>query len=174
MTPKDDTSPNRKQQILEAAAALFAERGYHKTTTAEVARSVGVTQPYVFHFFKTKEELYLAVLRQASARILDAFASVQAPPAELELRMGQAFAGLLTTHRNEILLVMMAYATPEPAVRSYTRDEFDRVYERIKLRFAEAGLSNPGFRASAFIGLGLVCSMSAVLELPKLLPDHDE
>jgi len=173
MTPKDDT-PNRKQQILEAAAALFAERGYHKTTTAEVARSVGVTQPYVFHFFKTKEELYLAVLRQASGRILEAFSAAEAPPAELERRMGMAFTELLKTHRNEILLVMMAYATPEPAVRAYTREEFDRVYERIKSRFEEAGLPEPGYRASAFIGLGLVCSMAATLELPKLLPDHEE
>jgi AcrR family transcriptional regulator len=171
MTPKDDSSSqSRKQQILEAAVALFADRGYYKTTTADVAREVGVTQPYVFHFFKTKENLYLAVLEQASAKILQAFATVEAPPEQLMEAMGRAFTNLLVSYRNEILLVMMAYATPEPAVREYTRQEMGAVYERIKARFEQAGLSNPGSMASLFIGQGLIISMSEALELPKLCP----
>lgn len=42
---------NRKEQIIDKAVGLFAELGYYKTTTAMVAKAVGVTQPYVFHFF---------------------------------------------------------------------------------------------------------------------------
>lgn len=170
MSPKEEEALSRKQQILDAAAALFAELGYYKTTTADVARAVGVTQPYVFHFFKTKEALYLAVLEQASQRIQHAFATVQAPPHELPEAMGHAFIDLLISHRNEIMLVMMAYATPEPAVKEYTRNEFDAVYERVKSRFAEAGIQEPGRRASEFISQGLIISMSEALNLPKLCP----
>ena len=43
---------------------------------------------------------------------------------------------------DETLLVMTAFATPEPAVRDYVRQEFDRVYERVKARFEAAGLAN--------------------------------
>jgi AcrR family transcriptional regulator len=43
MSPKDDASVKRKEQILDAAASLFANSGYYKTTTADVARTVGVT-----------------------------------------------------------------------------------------------------------------------------------
>ncbi|BBH22924.1 hypothetical protein Back11_42690 [Paenibacillus baekrokdamisoli] len=173
MSPKDDASLSRKEQILDAAASLFAESGYYKTTTAEVARIVGVTQPYVFHFFKSKESLYLSVLERASNRIHNAFGTVQAPPEQLMETIGRAFAELLIEHRNEMLLVMMAYATPEPAVREYTRNEFDKVYERVKSRFEQAGLPNAGDLASTFIGHGLAIAMSEVLSLPKLCPWRD-
>jgi AcrR family transcriptional regulator len=174
MTPKEDASQNRKQQILEAAAALFAESGYYKTTTADVARAVGVTQPYVFHFFKSKEQLYLAVLRQASDRILHAFATVEAPPEQLPEAMGRAFSELLAEHRNEILLVMMSFATPEPAIREYTQKEFDTVYERVRQRFEAAGIPNAGKMASNFIGHGLVIALAETVNLPKLLPWHEQ
>jgi len=169
MSPKEEAALNRKEQLLEAAAALFAENGYYKTTTADVAREVGVTQPYVFHFFKSKEALYLAVLEQASQRIHHAFSTVEARPEELADAMGMAFFHLLGSHRNEILLVMMSFSTPEPAVREYVRQEFDRVYERVKSRFENAGLPNAGERASEFIGQGMLCALSETLNLPKLL-----
>ena len=169
MSTREDQQ-SRKQQILEAAAALFAERGYYKTTTADVARAVGVTQPYVFHFFKSKEELYLAVLEQASKEIYHAFESVEAPPETLKEAMGQVFAKLLEDNRNAILLVMMSYAIPEPAIREFTRKCFDMVYDLLKDRFEHAGFPNPGNEASAFIGTGLVISLSESVGLNKLLP----
>lgn len=168
MSPKDDAPVDRKEQLLDAAATLFAENGYYKTTTAEVARIAGVTQPYVFHFFKSKEALYLAVLDRAYKRILHAFASVEAPPEHLAKVMAQAFGELLHSHRDEILLVMMAYTTPEEAVRTYTRQEFSAIYERVKTRFEQAGLSDPEEKASIFIGHGLLIAMSETLNLPHL------
>jgi AcrR family transcriptional regulator len=174
MSPKEEKNLDRKQQILAAAAILFAEQGYYKTTTADVARAVGVTQPYVFHFFKSKEALYLAVLEQASERIQRAFSAVEAPPEKLPEAMGRAFTELLVDYRSEILLVMMAYATPEPAIRDYTRAEFNVVFERVKNRFEEAGIPDADAQASVFIAQGLILSMSEVLELPKLCRWRDK
>lgn len=159
---------SRKEQILEAAAQLFANKGYYKTTTADVAKEVGVTQPYVFHFFKTKEHLYLAVLERASKRILHAFSIVDAPPDQLVETMGRAFVELLNSHRNEIMLVMMAYATPEPNVRAYASREFGTVYDQVRERFEKAGISNAEQKAGEFIGQGLLISLSETLELPQL------
>ncbi|TJY39868.1 TetR/AcrR family transcriptional regulator [Cohnella pontilimi] len=172
MSPKEEESKNRKAEILEAAAALFAESGYYKTTTADVARAVGVTQPYVFHFFKSKEQLYLAVLDNAYEKILHAFNTAEAPPEQLPEAMGKAFADLLATHRNEILLVMMSYATPEDAVRQKCQERFDTVYERVKSRFEQAGIPDAAGRARDFIGQGMIISLAETLNLPKLLPWH--
>ncbi|MCR2806919.1 TetR/AcrR family transcriptional regulator [Paenibacillus soyae] len=167
MTPKDDAL-NRKDQILDAAASLFAENGYYKTTTAGVAASVGVTQPYVFHFFKTKESLYLAVLERAYQRILYAFSTVDAPPEQLKETMGRAFTELIGSHRDEILLVMMAYATPEKEVRAYTRREIAIIHERVTARFQAAGIPDADVEASSFIAEGLLIAMSETLDLPHL------
>ncbi|MCY8048787.1 TetR/AcrR family transcriptional regulator, partial [Bacillus haynesii] len=44
---------NRKEQILEAGLEVFAEKGYYNTTTAFIAEKAGISQPYIFRFFKT-------------------------------------------------------------------------------------------------------------------------
>lgn len=167
-TKDSNLSPNRKDQILDAAATLFATNGYYKTTTAMVAAEVGVTQPYVFHFFKTKEELFLAVLGRAVNRLVAAFRAVEAPPERLTERMGHAFNELMATHRDEILLCMHSFATPEPDVRTYVRDQFAMIHEFVTRRFENAGLLNPAQHASSFIACGMAVSMAEVLDLPQL------
>lgn len=170
MTPRDDNPSNRRQQIIDAAITLFSTQGFYKTTTAHVAKAVGVTQPYVFHFFKSKEELYLAVLEQAASRIRTVFATVEAPPDRLLETMGHGFLELVQTNRDEMLLVMQSYTTPEPVIRERVRANFRQVYETVFARFEQAGFPNPGFHASMFFGTGLVITMSEVLDVPELNP----
>ncbi|MCD9023544.1 TetR/AcrR family transcriptional regulator [Cohnella silvisoli] len=174
MSPKEEVAASRKEQIMHSAAALFASQGFYKTTTAHVAEAVGVTQPYVFHFFKTKEQLYLAVLDRAYQRMLNAFVSVEAPPEQLSNQMGEAFNDLLQTHRNEILLLMQCFTTPEPGVREFSKEKFSLIYERVKERFEKAGVPNASREASVFISCGLIITLSEVLEMPKLSPWCDD
>jgi AcrR family transcriptional regulator len=47
----------KEQKILDASLKLFTERGFHGTSTAEIARTAGVATGTLFHYFKTKEEL---------------------------------------------------------------------------------------------------------------------
>ncbi len=170
MSPKEEIVASRKDQIINHAAVLFASQGYYKTTTAHVAEAVGVTQPYVFHFFKTKEQLYLAVLDRAFHRMQEAFARVEAPPEQLSAVMGDAFNNLLATHRNEMLLLMQSFTTPEPGVREITKDRFSQIYDRVVERFENAGLPNANREASTFISCGLIITLAEVLEMPKLSP----
>jgi len=53
-----------RDEILQAASKLFAVRGFHETSMAEVARAAKVSKALIFWHFKTKEELFLAVLGQ--------------------------------------------------------------------------------------------------------------
>lgn len=170
LNPKEEVAASRKEQIMQSAAILFASQGYYKTTTAHVAEAVGVTQPYVFHFFKTKEQLYLAVLERAFQRMQQAFSQVESPPEELKQRMGSAFNDLLATHRNEMLLLMQCFTTPEQGVQQFAKEMFSLVYESVKERFELAGVPNAPFEASTFISCGLIITLSEVLEMPKLSP----
>ncbi len=58
--PGPTTTP---EQILDAARALFAERGYPGTTMRAVADRAGVNAALVHHYFATKERLFVAALR---------------------------------------------------------------------------------------------------------------
>ncbi|BBI31876.1 TetR/AcrR family transcriptional regulator [Cohnella abietis] len=173
MSPKEEIVASRKEQILQSAAVLFASQGYYKTTTAHVAEAIGVTQPYVFHFFKTKEQLYIAVLDRATERIQTAFASIEGPPEQLTHLMGEAFNNLLESHRNEMLLLMQCFTTPEPGVREFAKQTYSNIYERIKERFENAGVPDASREASLFISCGLIITLSEVLEMPKLSPWRD-
>ncbi|MDP9821678.1 TetR/AcrR family transcriptional regulator [Nocardioides massiliensis] len=53
----------RRQQILDAARALYADRSYHQVSTSEVARAAKVTRGLVHHYFGTKRELFLEAMR---------------------------------------------------------------------------------------------------------------
>lgn len=52
----------RKAQILEIATKIFVERGYHHTTTKDIARGCGISEPVIYKHFTCKDELFLAVM----------------------------------------------------------------------------------------------------------------
>src|SRR5205807_8880700 len=53
----------RRQQILDCARRLFSERNYASVSTSEIARQAGVARGLLHHYFGTKRELYLEVVR---------------------------------------------------------------------------------------------------------------
>lgn len=56
------SSPERRAAIVEAAVQLFAEKGFRGTTTRELAARVGVSEPVLYEHFKTKSDLYTAII----------------------------------------------------------------------------------------------------------------
>ncbi|MDF1535568.1 MAG: TetR/AcrR family transcriptional regulator [bacterium] len=52
---------SKKEKILAAATELFARQGFNETATSEIAKSAGVAQGTVFHHFKSKENLLVAI-----------------------------------------------------------------------------------------------------------------
>jgi AcrR family transcriptional regulator len=60
------TREDRRKAIVDAAARLFAERGFRGVTTKELAGSVGVTEPVLYEHFKRKSDLYSAIIDERS------------------------------------------------------------------------------------------------------------
>ena len=54
----------RSDEILDAANALFAERGYEEVTVEDIASSAGVTRGLVHHYFGGRKEVYIALLER--------------------------------------------------------------------------------------------------------------
>ena len=52
----------RPRELLEAALAVFSQRGYRNTRLDDVAKAAGVTKGAIYHYFDTKEELLLSVI----------------------------------------------------------------------------------------------------------------
>lgn len=52
----------RRQALIDTAIRVFSEGSYHGTTTAEIARAAGISEPILYRHFASKRELYLAAL----------------------------------------------------------------------------------------------------------------
>jgi AcrR family transcriptional regulator len=59
-------APQRREQLIEVATKLFARKGHEATTTAAIAEAAGVTEPILYRHFKSKQELFIAIVREMS------------------------------------------------------------------------------------------------------------
>jgi AcrR family transcriptional regulator len=59
---------DRRRHLIETAIRLFTEGSYHGTTTAEIARAAGVSEPILYRHFASKRDLYLAGLEHVWAK----------------------------------------------------------------------------------------------------------
>ena len=60
----------RKNEILDAAAALFALKGFDNTSTNEILEAVGIARGTLYHHFKSKEDIMDAIIERQSERML--------------------------------------------------------------------------------------------------------
>jgi len=131
---------DRRELILEAATQVFGDHGYVGTTTAEIARAAGVSQPYVVRLFGTKQQLFLGVLGRALGQLLSTFRAALGgdfgdPVAH---RIGVAYVEL-TRERGLLLSLMHAFVLGgDPVVGAAARAGFMDVYRFLR---AEAGFT---------------------------------
>ncbi len=59
------TAEQRRAQIRAAAAAAFATAGLHGTSVETIARTIGISEAYVFRLFGTKRSLFIEVITDA-------------------------------------------------------------------------------------------------------------
>ncbi|MFD1858843.1 TetR/AcrR family transcriptional regulator [Aeromicrobium camelliae] len=71
---------SRRQSLIDAARALYAQRPYDDVSTAELARAAGVTRGLINHYFGTKRELFLAVMRESVMMPAEALPDLSALP----------------------------------------------------------------------------------------------
>jgi AcrR family transcriptional regulator len=76
------SSEERRAAIIQAALRLFAEKGFRGTTTRELAAAVGVTEPVLYEHFRTKRDLYSAIIEEKANTSLAELHAVMAQFAE--------------------------------------------------------------------------------------------
>jgi len=87
--------PGRREQILDAADAVFAQAGYHAASMDEIAERVGVGKPVLYRHFGSKDGLYAAAVERAGdqlVRRLEAVAAQRAPREQLRAGVLAFFA----------------------------------------------------------------------------------
>ncbi len=61
---RQDTSTERKNHILDAAATIFARRGYHQTRMDDIVKESGLSKGAIYWYFKSKDDLFTALIER--------------------------------------------------------------------------------------------------------------
>src|SRR3982750_2515116 len=107
------SAAERRDAILDAAQIEFADRGLAGTSTEDIARRAGISQPYLFRLFGTKRELFKATATRCFRETLEMFQrAAEGKRGEEALQaMGQAYTDeLLTGDRVRLKAQMQTYA----------------------------------------------------------------
>ncbi|MGI9121755.1 MAG: TetR/AcrR family transcriptional regulator [Rubrobacter sp.] len=125
----------RREQIVGAATRVFAEKGFRRATTKEVARAAGVSEGTIYNYFEDKDALLLA--------ILDRLNETERRAADFEEGMATDFRGFLEQYlRRRISLIwenreVFRVVLSEMLVNAELRDRYVRHVVDPTMRIAE-------------------------------------
>ncbi len=77
MSPKPDVSETRKSQILEAAMKVFSRQGFHEARMDDIVQESGLSKGALYWYFKSKDEVILAILDSLFAREISGLKDLQ-------------------------------------------------------------------------------------------------
>lgn len=131
--PTRRSAEERRREIVEIAIRHFAQNGYNGTSTDQVAREAGISQPYLFRLFGTKRELFLACHEVSDLRIFETFraAAKGAPKGQVLQAMGRAYVELLED-KTALLFQMQSYAAcSDPVIQARVRESYRELVEEV-------------------------------------------
>lgn len=156
----------RREEILDAALAVFAEQGLHGGSTDEIARRAGISQPYVFRLFGTKKELYLALVARCFRQTLELMqrAAEGKRGDEALDAIGTAYSELLESDRLYLRAQMQAYAASEdPEIAAVVRNGYGDLVTYIERVSGASAEQVSSFFAHGML-LNILASIAATTE----------
>ena len=159
------SASERREQVLNAALAEFAARGLAGTSTEDVARRAGISQPYLFRLFPTKKGLFLALVQRCFERIAEVFTTAAGDHSgeDALMAMGDAYHQLLAD-RTLLLLQLHAYAACDDLdIRAATRAGFKELWLLV-----ERLSGVPYERIVSFFAVGMLMNVAAAMDLPAV------
>jgi AcrR family transcriptional regulator len=166
------TATERRASVVETACRVFAKSSYRGTTTAQIARATGVTEPVLYRHFASKRELYIACLDAAWERLRQLWEQAleqESDPGLWVATLGQTYLEARAADRVilvDLWIQALTEAADDPEIRRALRDQVREVHgfvAEVIRRAQEAGaiVSDRDADAEAwiFISLGLLSTI---------------
>lgn len=161
--PPRPSGAERRRQILDEAAQLFATAGFRGVTTRDVAARVGITEAALYRYFPSKEAIYAAILeeRVSSSDALAAVERAAAAGRDREVFTGLALVLLRRVEQDPSLLRLLLFSALEghDMARPFQETRIRRLREflsgYVERRQREGAFRDlePALAARAFIGM---------------------
>jgi AcrR family transcriptional regulator len=173
MSPRPNASEERKQQILEAAIAVFARLGFRAARMDDVAEQAGLSKAALYLYYKSKDAIIAALLQRLFAQEFKQLQALveserEGPVVEQLLVLTRQLAAMLQwmSRLMPIAFEFYAIAGRDKAVRQFLKEYFTD-YRRLLARLIERGIAQGELRdidaeataitlTALFEGLGLL------------------
>ena len=134
----------RRAQLLALGVRLFSSTPYDAISIDEIARSAGISKGLLYHYFGSKRDFYLEVVREAVEELVTLTAPDPDLPADEQLtRSLHAYLDYVRRRREGYLTVMQGGMGADPEVRALV----DRMRQRVVQRLLDGlGIENPNPR----------------------------
>ena len=167
------TAEERRAAVLQCACTVFSKGSYRGTTTAEIARQAGVTEPILYRHFESKRALYLACLDSAWAdtrEMWDEAIAGEEDPALWLTAMGAAYLKAAKERHGlvaNLWIQALTEASDDAEIRKYLKRHMREVHGFVVdiIRRSQAAGGVPEDRdaegeAWIFISVGLLATIS--------------
>jgi AcrR family transcriptional regulator len=133
----------RRRQLLDAGAELFARHSYDELSMAEIARAVGISKALLYHYFPSKQAYFQATLEQAAAELAETVQpNPELPPVEQLAGSLDAYLGWIERNAGAYAkLITSVGAVPE--VRELVERVRNETADRILQGISPGGVAPP-------------------------------
>ncbi|MGX5211958.1 TetR/AcrR family transcriptional regulator [Streptomyces violaceus] len=165
------SAQERRESVIRAAVAEFARTGHHGTSTAAIAKRVGVTRPYLFRLFPDKKAIFVAALVRSieDTRLAFERAAEGAEGGEGVLQaMTNAYTQLISTRPETLLMRMQGYVAVA-AAEAQGDDLIGEVVRAGWMRIRETvhqPLGADADKTASFFACGMLGSTLTAIRLP--------
>ena len=130
-TPQRERRARTRAALLRAAGRVFAEHGFHQATLEAVAAAAGLSKGALYHYFPSKEQLFLALLEDRLGAGLSDIEAVIAERGSDGEQLGAAIETFLRRMNRDprwlpLLLEFLAYGSRDPAAKARITEHFLR------------------------------------------------
>jgi len=150
LRPSRRASPRRRApEIIEAAARVFAERGFHGATTQDIADVLGIRQASLYYYFASKEDALEQVCRQGVGGYHEAAKAIAKGPGSAADKLARLIQSHLSplTDRSDFVRVFLNERQHLPTESRRRIGKLSRAVERLYEDVLREGVRRGEFRA---------------------------
>jgi AcrR family transcriptional regulator len=149
------SSDDRREQLLSAGAELLGRRPYDEVSIDEIARAAGISKGLLYHYFPTKKDFVVAVLREEVERVTALTApDPELPPLEQIDAALDAFLDYVEHHASAYATIFRTRGGGDPEIRAVLEEGRERRVQVVldgvagQLLAADAGRDYPVLRSA--------------------------
>ena len=151
-----------RDEILDAAAQIFSQKGFHAASMQDIAAAVNLQKASLYHHINSKQEILVALLDRALDMLIEEMESVLAQPLLPDQKLPlaiQAYLSAMLEHRDLAVILLMEHRSLDTAHHAShipRRDRFEQLWRDLIDEGMQTGVfccADPAMASRALLGV---------------------